>query len=178
MRGIAPQLRLLAEDALHLALQARATPLRETDALDALLLGARRLDLIGQKFQMADQVVQMYARAQQLAADTTRGHPSPSWDISDIAGMNGRLEDLRDGYALTRDLYEQAWLRENRPYWLHNVLARYDMATQLWIDRAQRVSDARITWARTHRFPAAWEVGLPVPDTSVILAAPRPDTEP
>ena len=174
MRGIAPQLRLLAEEALRLTLDARATAPREADVLDALELGARKLDLIGQKFEMADQVTQMYARAQQLAADTTRGHESPGSAISDMAGMNGRLQDLRDGYALMRDLYEQAWLRENRPYWLHNVLARYDAAMQLWISRMDHVSDARRTWARTRRLPAAWEVGLPVPDTTVIIPAPRP----
>lgn len=174
MRGIAPQLRILAEEALKLALEARATAPRESEAIDALALGARKLDFIGMKFQLADQVTQMYAEAQRLAADTTPGHPSPGWNISDMSSMNGRLQDLRDGYSLIRDLYEQAWLRENRPYWLHNVLARYDLATQLWIDRADHVADARRTLGRTRRMPAAWEVGVPVPDTTVIIPPPRP----
>ncbi|HEX9108830.1 MAG TPA: glycoside hydrolase family 20 zincin-like fold domain-containing protein [Longimicrobiales bacterium] len=174
MRGIAPQLRLLAEDALKLTLEARAAGLREGDALDALQLGARKLDFIGMKFQLADQVTGMYAEAARLATDTTPGHPSPGWNISDMSSMNGRLQDLRDGYSLIRDLYEQAWLRENRPYWLHNVLARYDVATRLWIERMDRVSDVRRTFGRTRRFPAAWEVGLPQPDTTVIIPAPRP----
>ena len=173
MRGIAPKLRILAEDALKLTLDARVAGLRESAALDALELGARKLDVIGQKFQAADQVTQMYARAAQLAADTTPGHASPGWDVSDMSGMNGRLADLRDAYSLTRDLYEQAWLRENRPYWLHNVLARYDSATRLWIERMDRVSDARRTFNRTRHLPPASEVGLPLPDTTMIVPQPR-----
>jgi len=49
-----------------------------------------------------------------------------------------KILDLRDGYALTRELYKQAWLRDNRPYWLENNLARYDQSTQLWIERSDR----------------------------------------
>jgi hypothetical protein len=176
MRGIAPQVRTLAEEALKLTLEAKAMSPREPDALDALELGARKIDFIGMKFEFADQVTGMYAQAQQLAADTTPGHPSPGGMISDMSSMNGRLQDLRDGYSLLRDMYEQQWLKENRPYWLHNVLARYDAATRLWIERADRVSDTRHTFNRTRRMPPYWEVGLPAPDTTVVLPTPRPVT--
>ena len=86
---------------------------------------------------------------------------SPGQDLIDISSTNGRAQDLRDGYSLIRDMYEAAWLRENRPYWLHNVLARYDMATQLWIRRAERVSAARAELGRTHHLPPADSVGIP-----------------
>src|SRR5260221_2158138 len=127
----------------------------EHDAIDALALGARKIDFIGMKFQFADEVVQMYARAR----DTT--NKSISRDLADISGANGRLQDLRDGYSLIRDEYEKAWLRENRPYWLHNVLARYDQATQLWVNRADQVNLSRQQWFRTRRLKPAVEVGNP-----------------
>ena len=38
------------------------------------------------------------------------------------------------------DSFEQAWLRDNRPYWLANNRARYEGATQLWIGRGDRWS--------------------------------------
>jgi hypothetical protein len=63
--------------------------------------------------------------------------------------------------SLIRDEYEKAWLRENRPYWLHNVLARYDLATQLWIERGDRVNLARQEWYRSHRLPPAESLGIP-----------------
>jgi hypothetical protein len=139
-------------------------PILEHDALDAVALGARRMDFIGMKFQFADEVVQLYARA----SDTTKSFPR---DLSDIAGVNGRLQDLRDGLSLIRDEYEKAWLKENRPYWLHNVLARYDLATQLWISRADRVTLSRQQLNRTRRLKSADEIGIP---TSMPGLSPLP----
>jgi len=107
------------------------------------------------KFQFADEVVAMYDRA----SDTTS--KAPQRDLADITGTNGRLQDLRDGLSLIRDEYEKAWLRENRPYWLHNVLARYDLNTQLWVARADRVTLARQEWNRSRKLPPAQSLGIP-----------------
>ena len=173
LRPIAPQLRVLAEEALRLTLQAQATSPREPDALAAMALGARRIDLIGQKAIFADQMVSMYGDALRLSADTLR-HGDTEEELSSIAGMNGRMQDMRDSYSLLRDLYEQAWLRENRPYWLHNVLALYDVATDTWVRRIERLEDARIHWRRTRHLPTASDVGLPVPADSTVAASPAP----
>ena len=159
LRPVLAELRTLSEQAIVLAAQARATSPRETEALDALSLGARRLDVIGMKFQFTDEIVQSYARAVRLSDTTSK--ISPTRDLADITGPNGRFQDLRDAYSLTRDLYEQAWLRENRPYFLHNVLARFDMATQMWIERGDRVNLARAAWYRTKKLPSAAEAGVP-----------------
>ena len=155
IRPATHDVRILAESALVLVAQADHDGLRERDAIDALAVGARKIDFIGMKFQFADDVVQMYARA----SDTTT--KSISRDLADITGINGRLQDLRDGYSLIRDEYEKAWMRENRPYWIHNVLARYDIATQLWINRADRINLSRQQWFRTQRLKPAAEIGVP-----------------
>ena len=163
LRPATRELRLLAEDAIELVIRARManpTGLREREALDALELGARRVDLIGLKFQLAEESVANYGRAFGAQSDSVR-RAATVRDLADISGINGRFQDLRDAYVLTRDLYERAWLAENRPYWLRAVLARYDMATQLWIARADRVTDARLQWTRTRRLPSAAAVGLP-----------------
>jgi hypothetical protein len=154
-------LRVLAESAMVAIADARREQpaLRETEALDAMELGARRVDFIGMKFQFADEITAMYARA--AASDTTRdSRVNAGRDLSDINGANGRMQDLRDGYTLTKSLYEQAWLRENRPYWLGNVLARYDQATLRWLDRIDRMTQARREWQRTRRLPPADSVGI------------------
>jgi hypothetical protein len=36
------------------------------------------------------------------------------------------LQSLRDSITQMRNLYAEGWERENRPYWLENVLLRYD----------------------------------------------------
>ena len=155
IRPYTHDLRILAESTLVLIAQAEPGIMRERDAIEAMKLGARRMDFIGMKFQFADEVVQMYDRA----TDTT--NKAAQRDLADITGVNGRLQDLRDGLSLIRDEYEKAWLRENRPYWLHNVLARYDLATQLWIQRGDRVNLARQEWYRSHRLPPAESLGIP-----------------
>ena len=155
IRPYTHDLRILAESTLVLLDQASPSITRERDAIEAMKLGARRMDFIGMKFQFADEVVAMYDRAR----DTTS--KAPQRDLADITGVNGRLQDLRDGLSLIRDEYEKAWLRENRPYWLHNVLARYDLATQLWIERGDRVNLARQEWYRSHRLPPAESIGIP-----------------
>lgn len=161
IRPVLHDLRVLAESALVLIDQARPLIHRNLDAIDAMALGARKIDFIGMKFEFADEMVQMYARAADTTTPLDQRVSSPASELIDISGMNGRALDLRDGYSLIRDLYEQAWLKENRPYWIHNVLARYDMATQLWIARADRVSAARSVLGRTHQLPPADSVGIP-----------------
>ena len=158
IRPLSHELRVAAESALVVLAQLRAAgPVVNADALDAMELGARRLDLIGMKFQFADDVRRSYANA----ADTSRRDTNR--ELSDISGINGRLQDLRDAYSLTRDLYEAAWLRENRPYWIHNVLAKYDLAIQLWQARADRFALARSEFGRTRKLPASESIGIPAP---------------
>ena len=187
-------LRLHAERALDLIAQARAaypapeepvvysptnelpsnpTTLRETNAIDALELGARRFDFIGEKFQLADEMAQGYARAQQDAISTdrkTRGDVSR--ELYDINGTNGRIQDIKDGYSLIRDLYSQLWLRTNRPYALRPVLEHYDYAIGIWLARMDKARSAQRQWSDTRTLPAAAELEIPPPPP----ATPAPAT--
>jgi hypothetical protein len=52
-------------------------------------------------------------------------------------------------------------MRENRPYWVHNVLAKYDLATQLWIARGNSIDLARQGWYRTRKLPPPADIGVP-----------------
>jgi len=68
-------LRLHAERAITLIAEAREAArsdhreLANPEALDALELGARRIDFLGLKFQNADEIVSLYKQAQSIAAD-------------------------------------------------------------------------------------------------------------
>ena len=76
---------------------------------------------------------------------------------------SSRTQDLRDGYVLGRELYERSWRAENRPYWLYNVLNRYDIGAQTWIRRIDQFNQVRAQYNRTKRLPGFEEVGLPRP---------------
>ena len=125
-------------------------------------LGARRMDMIGLKFQLTDEIATAYAAAYALQSKKDKdSRAEVSRDLIDINAVNGKLQDLRNSYALLRDLYEQAWLKSYRPYWLQNNLQRYDLTIQLWLSRIDKVRSAQRQWDRSQSIPSAAEVGIP-----------------
>lgn len=144
---VAPELRQHAERAIVLLAQARrANPcLKEGDALTAMDLGARRLDLIGMKFQLAQEIVETYAQAEAQQHDQARRQETQNI-LDEISSMFGRCQDLRDAYSATEDEYSQVWLSENRPYWLKNVTVRYDLVIQKWQQRSDLFLEAIRDW--------------------------------
>src|SRR6266568_5018837 len=156
---VASELRLHAERAMTLLAEARAAgKLGNPETLDAIELGARRIDFVGFKFQVAEECAAQYARAQALAGDKSRWSEVENI-LENIGSNNGRFEDMRDGYTQLGELYREAWLRDNRTYWLANNQAHYDRAAQLWIGRGEHWNLVLQHWWDTHT-PAA-EVGLP-----------------
>jgi hypothetical protein len=161
LRPVVSEMRLHAERAITLIAQARAAgKLENQEALDALELGARRIDFVGLKFEFADECATMYGQAQTAAGDEKRRGDVGEY-LYTIGSNNGRLEDIRDGYALLRGLFQQAWMRDNRPYWLQINLSRYDGATELWIDRSRKWNQLIRNWHETHTLPSAADAGLP-----------------
>src|SRR5271170_8013916 len=189
VRPYARELRLNAERALTLIAQARAaapgpppaakgtaiydpaesypsapTTLRETAAIDALELGARRMDLIGLKFQLAEEIAEGYQRAYSMQnTKDKKQRQDVGRELSDINGVNGRIQDYIDAYSLLRDLYEQAWYRSNRAYALRPVLEHYDYTVGVWEARSERLRSAQRQWSDTHTLPPAADLGIPPP---------------
>ncbi len=179
IRPTLKDLRLHAEKAITLAAEARDAArsehreLANREALDALELGARRIDFVGLKFQNADECVSLYNQALAIAGDKSRADEVGNM-LETIGSNNGRLQDIRDGYALLGGLFRQAWLRVNRPYWLEINEARYERATQLWIDRGERWGLVEEQWFDKHTLPSAAEVGLPVAHWKTALVGGSP----
>jgi hexosaminidase len=162
LRKKIPNGRLHAERAIELIETALATNpnLRERNALNAMELGARRIDFIGMKFQLAEEMESAYAKA--YAARDDDKHQSATRDLLDsISSMNGRCQDLRDAYSMLKHLYRESWLAENRPYWLDNVLVRYDLRIQLWQQRGEKLELLNQQWQDKKGMPSASEAGIP-----------------
>ena len=175
-----PQLstvRIQAESALVKLAQARTQRhLREPAALEALELGARRIDWLAAKFQIADEIVAAYVKATDPAKTTV------SWvDLAELSGINGRLQDMRDGYVLTRELFERSWQAESRPYWLQNDLARYDAEILTWTRRIMAMDQARRRFTRDRVLPTPEELEIPralLPQLPPAPAAPAAGVPP
>jgi len=176
LRPSIPAARLHAERAIELIENALATDptLREKDALLAMELGARRIDFIGLKFQLSDEMRLIYANAYAMKDDRKKDSATNDLLYS-ISSMNGRCQDLRDGYSMLKNLYRDSWLAENRPYWLDNVLVRYDLQIQQWQQRGDAINTLINTWHTTKTLPTAAEAGIPSPPPAEpAVASPTP----
>jgi hypothetical protein len=158
---VAPELRRHAEQAIVLLAQVRSAHpgLKEQEALAAMDLGARRLDLIGMKFELSQEIVDGYAQV--LAHQHDKTHAGEAGNIMEgISGGNGRCQDLRDAYSALKDEYSQVWLGENRPYWLGSVTVRYDLAIQEWQRRGNLFREANGNFQNGKDLPPMSAFGL------------------
>jgi len=138
----AHQIRLTSEDVVADLLTNSHLARRNGDLLDYTEFSARRFDFLGQKAIYAKYIADLYSQAQAQASDPKAVHP-----------LLGRINDLTDDMGhqttLLRDLYQKLWLGDNRPYFLGNILARYDEELGRWkgadkrIRRNRRIYDQR-----------------------------------
>jgi hypothetical protein len=184
MRPINSAVRLYAEHALTFIAQAKTQEpsLREPDAISAMEFGARRIDFLGLKFQLADEMADAYARAQATAqvvpsGDQPRPRPSTAALLSDINGVNGRLQDIVDAYSQLRDMFSQQWNRTYRTDGLRPVLEHYDYTIAQWYARIDKVRSAQRQWSELKTLPPASDLGIPLPAAQVPAPTP-PATAP
>jgi hexosaminidase len=118
----APEMRLGAEHALVSLYTNAAKAHANHDTVADLTLGAWRWDALGMKAQFTQEINKFYWDAFQNQTDADRvGN-----DLEEITAINARLEDLRDSTTRVSQMFREAYLREYGPYWLGNVLVRYD----------------------------------------------------
>jgi hexosaminidase len=115
-------LRISAEHAAESLMHNRAKAHLHPETLDDMLLAAWHLDTLGLKIQFTSEISRFYWDAYQNQTDSTRAQG----DLDEIVDINGRLQSLRDAITQMRAMYGDGWNRENQPYWLDNVLVRYD----------------------------------------------------
>ena len=115
-------LRIGAEHAVESLMRNRAKAHLHRETLDDMLFAAWHLDTLGLKIQFTSEISRFYWDAYQNQTDKIRVQN----DLDEMIDINGRLESLRDSITQLRKMYAEAWARENRPYWLENVLVRYD----------------------------------------------------
>ena len=182
MRPINAPLRLHAEKAISLIAQARtANPsLRESDALDAMDFAARRLDFLGLVYQLSDEMINGFAQAEATAASDhwKKAKPGVSSLLSDINGVNGRMQDITYGYSQLHDMYQQQWLRSYRPANLRPVLERYDFTVALWLSRIDKARVLQREWSDNRAFDSSAVAALGIPAPLQPVAASPIDISP
>ncbi|HEX5733228.1 MAG TPA: beta-N-acetylhexosaminidase [Blastocatellia bacterium] len=153
---VARDLRLAAERALESLYRDRAKARRNQETLDALIFAALRLDMLGMKIQFAAEMSRFYWDAYLNMGDRSR----VLRNLSEIASVNARLQDLRDATTRLRGMYSDLWLKENRPYWLGNVQVRYDNLASLFQSKIQAIEAARRRYREQQVLPTPHELGF------------------
>jgi hypothetical protein len=152
----ARDVRLSSEHALEILYRNRKVARANAETIDDMIFAACRLDALGMKIQFTNEINHFYWDAYLNQNDSYRvGN-----DLEEITSINARLEDMRDVMTRLRGMYEKAWLRENRPYWLGNVLIRYDHLADEFESKIVAVEDAQRQYAIQKTLPAPQKLGF------------------
>ena len=152
----APEMRVGAEHAIESLNRNRAKAHANQDTLADMILGAWRWDALGMKAEFTQEINKFYWDAFQNQTDEDRvGN-----DLEEITAINARLEDLRDATTRLSEMYREAYLREYGPYWLDNVLVRYDNLAREFQKKIVAVRQARRQYYSTKTLTQPQELGF------------------
>ncbi|MFI5348250.1 MAG: beta-N-acetylhexosaminidase [Elusimicrobiota bacterium] len=151
---VAREIRLSSERALEAL--GRGRPVLHADTIAALAFAAMRLDSFGMKIEFADEISRFYRDAYEHQGDRAR----VARDLEEISDTDARLEDLRDDVARLRGFYSAAWQKEYRPYWMANVLIRYDQLAGLYQSKIGAVRAVRQDFEDGAKLPAPETLGF------------------
>jgi len=154
--SVTHDLRISAEGAIESLALNRARAHLHAPTLDDMLLAAWHLDTLGLKIQFSSEISRFYWDAFQNQADKIR----VQHDMDEIVDINGRLESLRDSITGLRKMYAGGWARENNPYWLENVLVRYDNLAREVQAKIVAVQQAQYQYDSLKTLPAPEQLGF------------------
>lgn len=156
----AHQVRLTAEDVITDLVASRHLARRNARILDYIAFGARRFDYLGQKAIYTKYMSDLYSQAQANLSDRKQ----VNINLGTIAGGDGLLQDMRNHTVWLRVHYRKLWIAENTPYFMGNILVRYNRELNRWEAAQDRFQQIRGEYARTQTLPP--------------LVSPAPDAPP
>jgi hexosaminidase len=153
---ITHDMRISVEHAAETLMRDRTKAHLHAETLDDMLLAAWHLDTLGLKIQFTSEISRFYWDAYQNQTDGTRAQQ----DLDEIVDINGRLQSLRDAITQLREMYAAGWTREDHPYWLDNVLVRYDLLASEVQAKIVVVQAAQRQYWNTKTMPPPEQLGF------------------
>ncbi|MGB8733215.1 MAG: beta-N-acetylhexosaminidase [Candidatus Sulfotelmatobacter sp.] len=152
----AVDMRLGAEHALESLYRNSDKAQANQTTLADMTLGAWRWDALGMKAEFTEEINRFYWDAFQNQTDAERVDN----DLAEITDANARLEDLRDATTRLSEMYREAWLREYNPFWLDNVLVRYDTLAREFQQKIVAVRQVRRQYDLTKTLAPPQDLGF------------------
>lgn len=150
------QMRLHVENARETLLRNRQRARRNSSMIPVMIFAAERLDHMGRRYQTVEKLSREYWDAYLNLGDRAkvrRLRRYTGFIYNQLREMAEELSELKDGYR-------RQWLAENRPYWLESVLARYDNAIALWLNKSRELDEAVRAYDARSVLPDPEEFGL------------------
>jgi len=150
------EIRLDAEDALATIYRERATARLHPQTLDSLAFAARRLDALGMKIQYTAEIDNLYRDAYLHMGNPNRVYRN----LYRISSTNGRMEDMRNQTTELEAEYARLWNRQYHPFWLGNVLIRYNNLASLYQSKIGRLQVVISEYHQTSEIPTPESLGF------------------
>ena len=150
------RMRLAVEEAEETILRDSARARRNRQALDSMRFAAQRFDHLGRRMQVVEQLSRDYWDAYLNLGDRRR--------VMRLRRYTGAIynatREMAEELSVLKEAYRREWLRENRPYWLESVLARYDLAISNWLSKGRALDEALREYGETSTLPSPEEFGF------------------
>jgi hexosaminidase len=150
------EMRLAVENADELLLRNEARARRNRSMIPVMRFAAQRFDHLGRRMQVVEKFSQDYWDAYLNLSDRRKvGRLRNYW-----GNIYNSLREMAEELTILKESYRRQWLAENRPYWLDSVLARYDQAIAIWLNKSRSLAEAVRNYNTTSILPDPEEFGL------------------
>jgi hypothetical protein len=150
------QMRLAVEGAEETFAREGAGARRNRPMIASARFAAQRLGHMGRRMQVVEQFSRDYWQAYLNLGDRRQVNRLRRYHGAIYNGLREMAEEL----ATLKASYREQWLAENRPYWLESVLARYDVAIAVWLNRSKAMEAAMREYSESSTLPNPEEFGL------------------
>ena len=127
------------------------------DLLDYFLLGAKRMELIGQRMLDGLEMAEAYSQAYEVASKDKQKA------LSLLAKAEKLVRTNRDAHQSLGREFSRLWLAESKPYALDRTVQRYAGVVKRYDDLARRLADARHQAQSGRALPEPEKIGLRLP---------------
>lgn len=150
------RMRLLVEGAEETLRRDGGRARRNRSMIASMIFAAQRFDHMGRRMQVAERFSRDYWDAYLNMNDRRRVQRLRRY----TGAVYNSLREMAEELATLRQSYREQWLRENRPYWLDSILARYDLAIAVWLTKSKALEEALRAYDENSTLSNPEEFGL------------------